>query len=128
MEIPRDVWRWLCSVGAVASVRASKQASSDPNVVRVDQQTQAAMEVRPLFVFLLGATSPFVRTLFTDLFLLFFPLVLSKQWCVVPTFSSVSVPPHQIDLARPTRHDTTTTTTTTPNTEWNGTCQSARTN
>ena len=45
MEVPRDVWQWLCSVGAVASVRASKQATSNPNVVRVDQQTQAAMEV-----------------------------------------------------------------------------------
>ena len=50
MEISRDVWRWLVSVQAVASVRASKQTTSDPNVVRVDQQTQAAMEVRALSI------------------------------------------------------------------------------
>ena len=55
MEIPKDVWIWLVKLKAVASVRASKQASAN-DVVRVDQQAQAEIEsyvLLCLFFFLL---------------------------------------------------------------------------
>ena len=55
--MPRDLWRWLVKCGAVASVRAQKN-SSGQGVIRVDQQTQAAIEAGIALSKALGAADP----------------------------------------------------------------------